>query len=109
MIPVSRKIGNNVYMTLNDVIPNIVSDDGDAYLTPTRVITIENIFLAKIIPVEEVKRISRNDDRRDREEILEHRTMGEKGVRIEEAIHGCPYHVELIIAPCQPSSKVARK
>ena len=58
MIPVIPNAEKHAYLTLEDIIPNVVLDDGDAHAAPTRVITIENTLLGKIIPVEEIERIS---------------------------------------------------
>lgn len=56
MIPVIPKKG--AHMTLEDIIPNIVPDDGDNHCSPTRVISIENTIGGRIVPLEEVTRIS---------------------------------------------------
>ncbi|PGH08829.1 hypothetical protein AJ79_05833 [Helicocarpus griseus UAMH5409] len=45
------------YITLEDIIPNIVPDDGDPHGAPTRLIALENTFGGKITPVHEVQRI----------------------------------------------------
>ncbi|OJD10737.1 hypothetical protein AJ78_08331 [Emergomyces pasteurianus Ep9510] len=46
------------YLTLEDIVPNIVPDDGDVHGAPTRVISLENTYKGKITPVSEVKRIA---------------------------------------------------
>lgn len=58
LIPVASTQEDVAYLTLDDIIPNIVPDDGDQHTAPTRVIAIENTFMGRIIPVDEVKRIS---------------------------------------------------
>ncbi|EEH18256.1 hypothetical protein PABG_00819 [Paracoccidioides brasiliensis Pb03] len=47
-----------LYMSLEDIIPNIVPDSGDPHYAPTRVIALENTHGGTITPVPEVKRIS---------------------------------------------------
>ncbi|PGH35797.1 hypothetical protein GX50_01381 [[Emmonsia] crescens] len=46
------------YMLLEDIIANIIPDDGDVHGAPTRVIVLENTHHGKITPVSEVKRIA---------------------------------------------------
>ncbi|KAK8112578.1 pyridoxal phosphate-dependent transferase [Apiospora sp. TS-2023a] len=46
------------YLTLEDIIPNIVPDDGDTHGAPTRLITLENTFWGRVTPLAEVQRIS---------------------------------------------------
>lgn len=58
MIPVTSNTGKSGYLTLDDIVPNIVSDDGDTHAAPTKVIAIENTFRGKIVPVGEIVRIS---------------------------------------------------
>lgn len=56
MIPVIPK--DNAYMSLEDIVPNVVPDDGDTHAAPTKVISIENTIGGRIVPLSEVKRIS---------------------------------------------------
>lgn len=58
MIPVIPSSESRVYLTLEDIIPNIVPDDGDTHGAPTRVIALENTVSGKVVPVEEIERIS---------------------------------------------------
>ena len=58
MIPVTPNVSKRAYLTLEDIIPNVVPDDGDLHAAPTKVICIENTFCGKIVPVEEVRRIT---------------------------------------------------
>lgn len=58
MIPVTSNTEKSGYLTLDDIVPNIVSDDGDTHAAPTKVIAIENTFRGKIVPVGEIMRIS---------------------------------------------------
>ena len=58
LIPVMPNIEKQAYLTLEEIIPNIVPDDGNAHGAPTRVISLENTFWGKVVPVEEVRRIS---------------------------------------------------
>ena len=57
MIPVIPS-SERAYLTLEDIIPNIVPDDGDTHGAPTRVIALENTVSGKVVPVEEIQRIS---------------------------------------------------
>ncbi|MCJ1462504.1 hypothetical protein MMC07_001106 [Pseudocyphellaria aurata] len=59
MIPVSPSSETRAYLTLEDILPDIVPDDGDTHGAPTRVIGLENTISGKVVPVEEIKRISR--------------------------------------------------
>lgn len=56
MIPVIPK--NSAHMSLEDILPNVVPDDGDTHCSPTRVISIENTIGGRAVPLEEVRRIS---------------------------------------------------
>ncbi|KAL2279589.1 hypothetical protein FJTKL_13282 [Diaporthe vaccinii] len=56
MIPVIPK--NSAHMSLEDIIPNVVPDDGDTHCSPKRVISIENTIGGRTVPLEEVGRIS---------------------------------------------------
>lgn len=58
MIPVIPSSESRAYLTLEDIIPNIVPDDGDTHGAPTRVIALENTVSGKVVPVEEIRRIS---------------------------------------------------
>ncbi|OAX78777.1 hypothetical protein ACJ72_06913 [Emergomyces africanus] len=71
VIPVENSASNNnnnnnkgtghkqqSYLTLEDIVPNIVPDDGDVHGAPTRVISLENTYKGIITPVSEVKRIA---------------------------------------------------
>ena len=58
MIPVIPSSESRAYLTLEDIIPNIVPDDGDTHGAPTRVIALENTVSGKVVPVEEIQRIS---------------------------------------------------
>lgn len=58
MIPVIPGSESRAYLTLEDIIPNIVSDDGNTHGAPTRVIVLENTASGQIVPVEEVRKIS---------------------------------------------------
>ena len=58
MIPVLPNLPKQAYLTLEEIIPNIVPDDGDVHCAPTKLISLENTFGGKIMPVAEVKRIS---------------------------------------------------
>lgn len=57
MIPVIPS-ESRAYVTLEDLIPNIVPDNGDTHGVPTRVIALENTANGKVVPVEEIRRIS---------------------------------------------------
>ncbi len=57
MIPVTPSSKERVYLTLEDIIPNIVADNGNVHGAPTRVIVLENTISGKIVPVEEIRRI----------------------------------------------------
>ena len=65
LIPVASSKKDVAYATLEDIIPNIVPDDGDQHTSPTRVIAIENTFMGRIVPVEEVRRISQHARQRN--------------------------------------------
>lgn len=56
MIPVIPRSG--AHMTLEDIIPNVVPDDGDTHCSPTRVISIENTIGGRVVPLDEVSRVS---------------------------------------------------
>lgn len=56
MIPVIPR--NSAHMSLEDILPNIVPDDGDTHCSPTRVISIENTIGGRAVPLEEVLKIS---------------------------------------------------
>jgi threonine aldolase len=58
LIPVLPNVEKQAYMTLGNIIPNIVPDDGDTHGAPTKVIAIENTFWGKVTPVAEVRRIA---------------------------------------------------
>lgn len=58
MIPVIPSSESRAYLTLEDIIPNIVLDDGDIHGAPTKVIALENTVLGRVMPVEEVRKIS---------------------------------------------------
>lgn len=58
MIPVIPSSESRAYLTLEDIIPNIVLEDGDTHGAPTRVIALENTVSGKVVPVEEIERIS---------------------------------------------------
>lgn len=59
MIPVMPDMQKVAYLTLEDIMPNIMPDDGDVHSAPTRVITLENTFWGRITPAEEVNKICR--------------------------------------------------
>ena len=58
MIPVVPSSESRAYLTLEDIVPNIIPDDGDTHGTPTRVIALENTASGKVVPVEEIRKIS---------------------------------------------------
>ena len=58
LIPVMPNLEKQAYITLEEIIPAIVPDDGNTHGAPTRVITLENTFWGKVTPVEEVRRIA---------------------------------------------------
>lgn len=58
MIPVIPSSESRAYLTLEDIVPNIVPDDGDTHGIPTKVIALENTASGKVVPVEEIMRIS---------------------------------------------------
>lgn len=58
LIPIMPKSEHRAYLTLEDIIPNIVPDDGDSHSAPTKVIALENTVGGKIVPVEEIDRIT---------------------------------------------------
>lgn len=49
---------NGKYLTLEDVIKNIIVDNGNIHSAPTRVVSLENTLNGVIMPLEEIKRIS---------------------------------------------------
>ena len=55
LIPV---IPRGTHLSLEDITPNIVPDDGDTHGSPTRVIALENTCWGKIMPLHEVQKIS---------------------------------------------------
>ena len=59
MIPVLPDTEKSTTLRLEDIIPNVIPDDGDLHSAPTRVITLENTFCGRITPVEELNRICR--------------------------------------------------
>lgn len=42
-----------------DVLPNLVEDDGDVHFAPTRVVSLENTLAGNIFPQEEIVKISK--------------------------------------------------
>ena len=58
LIPVMPNVEKQAYLTLEEIIPNIVPDDGNDHGAPTRVIALENTIWGKVVPVEEVRRIA---------------------------------------------------
>ena len=57
LIPVMPDVEKQAYLALDDIVPNIVPDDGDTHGAPTRLIALENTFWGKIMPLTEVKKI----------------------------------------------------
>ena len=57
MIPITPKSEHCAYLTLEDIIPNIVPDHGDSHDAPTKVIALENTVGGKVVPVDEINRI----------------------------------------------------
>jgi threonine aldolase len=49
---------NGDYLTLEDVIANYTSDDGDIHAAPTKVISLENTLHGIVTPFEEIEKIS---------------------------------------------------
>jgi threonine aldolase len=58
LIPVVPNTENEGYMILEDMIPNIVPDDGDTHEAPTKVIALENLSNGKVTPGADVRRIA---------------------------------------------------
>jgi threonine aldolase len=56
LIPVIPQ--NKQYLTVDEIAANVVPDDGDTHCAPTRVIAVENTRGGKIMPLDELKRIS---------------------------------------------------
>ena len=59
MIPVMPDMEKSATLRLEDIVPNVMPDNGDLHSAPTRVISLENTFWGRITPVEEVDRICR--------------------------------------------------
>lgn len=49
---------NDQYLTLDDILPNFVPDDGEIHGAPTKLICLENTLHGMIFPIEEIKKIS---------------------------------------------------
>ncbi|KAI9741099.1 MAG: hypothetical protein M1834_002812 [Cirrosporium novae-zelandiae] len=58
LIPIMPDMTKRAYLVLEDIIPYIVPDDGDLHGSPTKVICIENTISGKVVPVQEITRIS---------------------------------------------------
>lgn len=58
MIPIQPRSRERAYITLEDILPHIVPDDGDFHTAPTKVIVLENTISGKVVPVEEITKIS---------------------------------------------------
>lgn len=58
MISVQPTSRERAYITLEDILPHIVPDDGDFHTAPTKVIVLENTISGKVVPVEEIRKIS---------------------------------------------------
>lgn len=54
--PVHPKNGN--YLTLEDILPNFIPDDGEIHGCPTKVISLENTLHGMVMPIDEIKKIS---------------------------------------------------
>ncbi|ODV68550.1 hypothetical protein HYPBUDRAFT_134804 [Hyphopichia burtonii NRRL Y-1933] len=51
---------NGKYLTLeDDIIPNVIPDDGDIHLAPTKLISLENTLHGMIFPIDEIEKISK--------------------------------------------------
>lgn len=64
LIPITPN-DQRAYLTLEDIVPHVVPDDGDVHGTPTRVIVLENTMGGKVVQVEEIDRIVRYARERD--------------------------------------------
>lgn len=50
---------NGLYLTLEDIAENFTPSDGDIHAAPTKVISLENTLHGMIMPIEEIRRISK--------------------------------------------------
>lgn len=50
---------NGNYLTLDDIVESFTPSDGDIHGAPTKVISLENTLHGVIMPIEEIRRISR--------------------------------------------------
>lgn len=59
LIPIMPKnVEKQSYLTLEDIIEEVVHDDGNIHGAPTRIISLENTIWGKIMPLHELERIS---------------------------------------------------
>lgn len=49
---------NGLYLTLEDILPRYIPDDGDIHAAPTKVVSLENTIHGLVHPIDEIRRIS---------------------------------------------------